>query len=79
MVVVVWGKVIIVSALSLSLRDKDRLRDRESLTKRKASEKCMCQMILPYNLKFQDQKGKGATFCGFFSLPTLIYLVWWNK
>ena len=29
----VWYKVIIVSALSLSLRDKDRLRDRESLTK----------------------------------------------
>ena len=26
---VVWWKVIIVSALSLSLRDKDRLRDRE--------------------------------------------------
>ena len=31
--VVVWYRVIIVSALSLSLRDKDRLRDRESLTK----------------------------------------------
>ena len=30
----VWfGSVIIESALSLSLRDKDRLRDRESLTK----------------------------------------------
>ena len=28
----VWWKVIIVSALSLSLRDKDRFRDRESLT-----------------------------------------------
>ena len=29
----VWcGTLIIVSALSLSLRDKDRLRDRESLT-----------------------------------------------
>ena len=28
----VWYKVIIVSALSLSPRDKDRLRDRESLT-----------------------------------------------
>ena len=26
------GRVIIVSALSLSLRDKERLRDRESLT-----------------------------------------------
>ena len=26
------GQVIIVSALSLSLRDKERLRDRESLT-----------------------------------------------
>ena len=26
---VVWYRVIIVSALSLSLRDKDRLRDRE--------------------------------------------------
>ena len=26
------GRVIIVSALSLSLRDKDRFRDRESLT-----------------------------------------------
>ena len=31
-VVVVWYRVIIVSALSLSLRDKERLRDRESLT-----------------------------------------------
>ena len=31
MLVVWWYKVIIVSALSLSLRDKDRLRDRESL------------------------------------------------
>ena len=29
---VVWYKVIIVLALSLSLRDKDTLRDRESLT-----------------------------------------------
>ena len=28
----VWYKVIIVSAVSLSLRDKVRLRDRESLT-----------------------------------------------
>ena len=29
---VVWYKVIIVLARSLSLRDKDTLRDRESLT-----------------------------------------------
>ena len=29
---VVWYREIIMSALSLSLRDKDRLRDRESLT-----------------------------------------------
>ena len=26
-----------------------------------------------------DNRRKVAMFCGFFLLPTLLYLVWWNK
>ena len=26
-----------------------------------------------------DDRRKVAMFCGFFLLPTLLYLVWWNK
>ena len=41
-----WHKVIIVSALSL--RDKDRLRDRESLTKMEEVKKFSRFCFYPY-------------------------------
>ena len=62
-------KVIIVSALSLSLRDKERLRDRESLTKRTKN-------------KFQDiftlQKHKGINDQCVINAMTLMWYDWKN-
>ena len=67
-VVVVWYRVIIVSALSLSLRDKERLRDWESLTKDHMSEaqnswnskeffgNCIWKYIFPFRYLWKHKK-----------------------
>jgi len=53
----VWYRVIIVSALTPSLRDKDRLRDRESLTKvYKSTLQYICiELMLKYLISFTDR------------------------
>ena len=53
----VWYRVIIVSALSPSLRDKDRLRDRESLTIfiLRSMNLCKQNLLLMFNYFLQNQ------------------------
>ena len=68
--------MIVVSALSLSLRDKDRLRDRESLTIRETSQNRNDNEILnAVNLAHRgsvgfnaiiNPNGAGGTICPHF-------------